>query len=224
MVNTILLVDDNTILIEIQKEFLEVTTVDVLEAYDGLMALDVISAKRPDLIFMDLHMPKMDGAQCCRAIKSDPALASIPVVMITSNVEDMNLCFAAKCDHFLSKPLDSDKFLHTARHFIQDLDRRERRVLVDITSSLRMNGEAFPCRLLDLSVGGAFVVTDYFGIPDSVIQITFALPDGTEIQCHGRIAWVNRIYSKFPRGLGIKFALMPKEARACLSRFLQSVI
>ena len=97
MNGTILFVDDNSLFIEIEKEFLQYTGVDVLTARDGLEALDVVKTKRPDLIFMDLQMPKMDGAECCRAIKSDNSLSTIPVVMVSAKGnEDFHLFRAVR--------------------------------------------------------------------------------------------------------------------------------
>ena len=224
MDSTILLVDDLQMFIEIEKEFLQYARVNILTAKDGLEALDLIKTKRPDIVFMDLEMPRMDGATCCRAIRSDTALANIPVVMVTSKEkeEDREHCYSMGCDHFLSKPLDRDAFLNVARKFIPDIDRRERRILVNIDTLLRVKDENVQCGLHDLSVGGAFITTDYFGIPNSVVQISFTLPEGTVIECHGRIAWINRIYAKFPRGIGIKFALMPKRMQEALKKFIDT--
>ena len=73
MKKTILLVDDNDMFLEIEKEFLQYTNTEVITACDGIEALNIVKAMRPDLIFMDLEMPKMDGASCCRAIKDDSA-------------------------------------------------------------------------------------------------------------------------------------------------------
>ena len=225
MNGTILLVDDNRMFIEIEKDFLEYSRIDILAAQDGLEALNVIRTRRPDLVFMDLQMPKMDGAMCCRAIKSDPALVTIPVVMVTSkgNDEDQENCYSAGCDYFLTKPLDRDNFLDTARRFLPGIDRRERRVSIDVDAICSVNDETFACSLHDISVGGAFIASEYFGIPKSVIQISFTLPDGTLIECPGRIAWVNRIISKIPKGFGVKFALLPKHAKESLERFIESI-
>jgi Tfp pilus assembly protein PilZ len=74
-----------------------------------------------------------------------------------------------------------------------------------------------------LSSGGAFVVTDYSAIPGSVVQISFSLPDGTLVDCPGRIAWINRLEAKIHKGFGIKFALMAKDAKNNLNTFLESV-
>lgn len=224
MGKTILLVDDVQMFIDIEKEFLQYSLAEILTARNGLAALDVIKTRRPDLIFMDLQMPRMDGAACCRAIKSDATLLGIPVVMVTSkgNEEDKEACFSAGCDCFLTKPLDRDQFLEVARKFVPGIDRREKRLSIGVEGVFRSNDVTLPCTLYDLSVGGAFVETDYFAIPDRVIQITFTLPDGTVIESHGTIAWVNRIDAKIPRGFGVKFALMPKHAKNVLARFVEA--
>lgn len=224
MEKTILLVDDNRMFIEIQKEYLQYTRTNILTAKDGLEALEVLKTKQPDVIFMDFEMPRMDGATCCRAIKSDSALANIPVVMVTSKgkEEDIAHCYSMGCDFFLTKPLDRDTFLDVARKFIPGIDRRERRILVAVDGLLRVKDEKLPCRLYDLSVGGAYIATDYFGMPNSVVQISFILPDRAVIECHGRIARINRISAKFPRGMGIKFALMPQRMRVALEKFIDT--
>jgi CheY-like chemotaxis protein/Tfp pilus assembly protein PilZ len=220
MDKTILLVDDNQMFIEIQKEFLQYTHLDILSAKDGLEALDLVRHKRPDLVFMDLEMPRMDGASCCRAIKSD-VFSNIPVVMISSK-ENKDDCYLAGCDSFVTKPLNRDVFLDVARKFIPDLNRREKRSEINVDCILRLNDETITCHLKNVSMGGAFVVTDYFGIPNNVVQIHFTLPDDTLIDCSGRIAWMNRIEANHPKGIGVKFALMPKEAKSALKHFINS--
>ena len=107
MGKSILLVDDVQMFIEIYKEFLQYSKVEIMIARDGIEALDVIKAKKPDLIFMDLQMPRMDGAACCRIIKTDAMLMDIPVIMISSSSkdEDRQICFSAGCDYFITKPV-----------------------------------------------------------------------------------------------------------------------
>jgi len=222
---SVLLVDDVHMFIEIQKEFLQDSQLDILTAKDGLEALNVIkNGKRPDVVFMDLHMPKMDGAACCRAIKSDPTLARVPVIMITAmgKLEDKESCLSAGCDDFLTKPLDRNLYLETARKFIPDIDRREKRLPVKVDAVLSAKGESLTCALHDLSPGGAFVVSDYQATPREVIQIYFIMPDGTRIMCPGRVAWVNENNSKFPHGFGVQFALLPKHAKEVLTKFIES--
>lgn len=220
MVNTVLLVDDNLLFLDIEKDFLQYSYVNVLTAKDGLEALIHIKTKRPDLVFMDLEMPRMDGTTCCRAIKSD-LFNNIPVVMVSSKDNEKN-CYSAGCNYFISKPLDRDVFLDAARRFIPSIDRRERRSGTNIDCILHIDNKTISCRLDNLSMGGAFAITDYFGIPNSVVQINFKLPDGTVIDCPGRIAWINRIEDNHHKGFGVKFALVTKEAQSALKNFINS--
>jgi CheY-like chemotaxis protein len=219
MDKSILLVDDLAMFIEIEKEFLQYTLVDIATARDGLEALNLIKTRRPDIVFMDLEMPKMDGATCCRTIKSDPALINLPVVMVTSK-EHEEKCRSAGCDHFLTKPLDRDAFLDAARKFIPEIDRREKRLAVNIDCTLHYRNKTMKCALSDVSRGGAFVVTDQFGAPGSVVQIRFTLPDGSTVDCSGRIAWVNKTEALRPQGFGVKFALLAKDSLTALRGFL----
>jgi CheY-like chemotaxis protein len=224
MGTTILLVDDIQMFIDIEKEFLHYSQAEILTARNGQEALDVIKSMRPDLVFMDLQMPRMDGAACCRAVKSDPTLRGIPVVMVTTKgkEEDKEACFSAGCDCFLTKPLDRDQFLEVARKFVPNIDRREKRLAIGVNGTFRSDGAAMPCTLYDLSVGGAFVKSDYAGVPDRVIQISFTLPDGTVIESHGTIAWVNRTDTSMPRGFGVRFALLPRHAKKALASFVET--
>jgi CheY-like chemotaxis protein len=225
MNNSILLVDDVRMYLEIEKDFLKYSMLDILTAKDGLEALNILQTKRPEMIFMDLEMPNMDGATACRAIKSNPSFRNTPVVIVTAvgNEASTESCYAAGCDHLLPKPLDRDVFLNVARKFIPSIDRRDKRVAVQIECILRCQNETVSCHLSDLSSGGAFVVTDYSAIPGSVVQISFSLPDGTLVDCPGRIAWINRLEAKIHKGFGIKFALMAKDAKNNLNTFLESV-
>ena len=223
MDKTILLVDDVQMFIEIQREYLQGSQVKIITARNGLEALDVIKNNTvPDLVFMDLHMPKMDGAACCRAIKTDYALPGVPVVMVTAmgKSEDAEYSFTAGCDDFLTKPLDRDLFLEAARRFIPCVDRREKRLLFKAAGVFSTNEESLACTIHDISVGGAYVASDYAANPREVLKIYFTMPDGTRIDCHGRVAWINRIDTKLPKGFGVQFALLPNKAKEAITRFI----
>lgn len=225
MNKTILLVDDVQMFIDIQKEFLTGSPVSILTARNGQEALEIIRNNIvPDLVFMDLYMPKMNGAECCKAIKSDPSLPCLPVIMVTAmgKTEDAEYSFTAGCDDFLTKPLDRDLFLEVARRFIPAIDRRQRRQRISSNGVLITSGESLSCTLHDISVGGAYVVSDYDAIPREILKLFFTMPDGTRIECHGRVTWINNHCSELPRGFGIQFALMPKKAKEVISNFIET--
>jgi len=224
--NTILIVDDVRLFLEIQKEFLQYASVNVVTAQNGVEALDAINSKRPNLIFMDLEMPEMDGAVCCRTIKTNPRFADIPVVMITAKGDEASrlMCRAAGCDDFLTKPLNRSLFLETAGRFVADIDRREKRTPIALPGILRSRGTAFPCQLHNLSLGGAFVAAGSFEVEtDRTLDISFTLPDGTEHDCRAKVVWFKEGRPGTPPGFGVNFILLPAAIRDALGRFLKTV-
>ena len=88
MAKQILLVDDERDLVFYTKLFLEEQGYEVLEAYDGKQALEVLENHRPDLMILDVAMPRMTGWDVLRAIQDDPEKADIPVLMLTARAED----------------------------------------------------------------------------------------------------------------------------------------
>jgi CheY-like chemotaxis protein len=94
MVPKILLVDDVTMFLELQKMFLKLTSARLLTAKNGEEAIEVVRQERPELVFMDLHMPVMGGAECCARLKADPEFKTLPIVMLTSEgkTEERDIC------------------------------------------------------------------------------------------------------------------------------------
>ncbi len=88
MAKQILLVDDERDLVFYTKLFLEEQGYEVLEAYDGKQALEVLEDHRPDLMILDVAMPRMTGWDVLREIQDDPEKADIPVLMLTARAED----------------------------------------------------------------------------------------------------------------------------------------
>jgi DNA-binding response OmpR family regulator len=117
---TVLIVDDEQhirLLIEQTLEELEDDGVELLTAVDGEQALDVVANQPPDLVFLDVSMPKMDGFEVARTIKADPAMAGTTVIMLTARGQavDREQGLAAGGDEYLTKPFDPDDLLRRAR-------------------------------------------------------------------------------------------------------------
>lgn len=89
----------------------------VLEANNGKEAIDITRTENPDLILMDFMMPIMDGRTACRAIKSDAATRTIPVVMITGAGHELNkkLGQAIGADGYVTKPFSPQGLLETIK-------------------------------------------------------------------------------------------------------------
>jgi two-component system alkaline phosphatase synthesis response regulator PhoP len=120
MTRQILVADDEAhirLLIEQALEDLEDQDVEILTARDGLEALEIVRAERPELVFLDIMMPRMDGFEVCRTIKQDLGLGEIYVVILTAKgqVIDRQLGEQSGADLYLTKPFDPDHLLSIAQ-------------------------------------------------------------------------------------------------------------
>ena len=104
----ILVVEDNRDNLTLMSDMLETLDYTVLQATDGQRGVELAASEQPDLILMDLSLPVMDGWTATRAIKSNPALAHIPIIALTAHamVGDRERALAAGCDDYLAKPID----------------------------------------------------------------------------------------------------------------------
>ncbi|HEX8012124.1 MAG TPA: response regulator [Casimicrobiaceae bacterium] len=104
----ILVVDDNAANVEILRMRLEAQGYEIVTATDGEAALTAVSEHRPDLILLDVMMPKLDGIEVCRRLRADATLPFIPIVMVTakSDSKDVVAALEAGGDEYLTKPVD----------------------------------------------------------------------------------------------------------------------
>lgn len=104
---TVLIVEDVALNRDLLIQLLE-DRYRLIVAEDGAAALERASAERPDLILMDLSLPRMDGWEATRRLKADAGLAGIPVIALSAHAMrgDEERARAAGCDDFLTKPID----------------------------------------------------------------------------------------------------------------------
>jgi CheY-like chemotaxis protein len=104
----ILVVDDNPQNLELIVAYLEDVECQTISAENGMDALDIIQQKRPDLVLLDVMMPKISGFEVCRRIKNNPQTVDIPVIMVTalSEMADIEKAIHSGTDDFLSKPVN----------------------------------------------------------------------------------------------------------------------
>ena len=120
MARSILIVDDEQhirLLIEQALEELADDGVDLFTAADGDEALEVIEAQHPDLVFLDVMMPRKNGFDVCRAVKQDLGLTETHVVLLTAKGQayDRQQGEDAGADLYMTKPFDPDELLQHAR-------------------------------------------------------------------------------------------------------------
>jgi len=117
---TILLVEDNEDNQEIYRIILAHHGYTVLQAWDGECGVRMARDHAPDLILMDLTMPRMDGLEATRLLKADPATAAIPVVALTACTqrEDMAAAAEAGCEAYLTKPVEPRRVAAEVRRIL----------------------------------------------------------------------------------------------------------
>jgi DNA-binding response OmpR family regulator len=121
----VLIVDDDRMIRTLIKLLLEKQGYDVIEGENGQQAIDLAMRERPDLLIVDLMMPKVDGYQAIDQIRREPSLAMLPVMVLTAEngpgAETRVLELGA--DDYMTKPFDPDILLARVRGIFQRLER-----------------------------------------------------------------------------------------------------
>jgi two-component system, OmpR family, alkaline phosphatase synthesis response regulator PhoP len=139
----ILIADDNITNVELLEAYLAETDCEIAVAADGQETLDKVASFQPDLILLDIMMPKLSGFEVCKALKKDPATKQIMVMMVTALDEpgDIDRAVASGCDDFLSKPINKIalvirvQIMLKLRH-VTDENERLRRYIDGVEDSL----------------------------------------------------------------------------------------
>jgi two-component system alkaline phosphatase synthesis response regulator PhoP len=129
----VLVVDDNQQNLELLQAYLEDLDCQTIPAHDGHQALEIIAKNPPDLILLDVMMPRMSGFEVCRRIKKDPKTSDIPVIMVTALNEfgDIERGIDSGTDDFLSKPVNKLELLTRVKTMLKlkDLTDKLQRTL-----------------------------------------------------------------------------------------------
>ena len=171
----VLVVDDYPANVKLLEVNLQAAGYETAAAYDGEEALQKVESERPDLILLDVMLPKVDGFEVCRRLRANEATAVIPIIMITAlkDTEDRIRGLDAGADDFLSKPFDRGELLARVRGLLQ----------VKYYRSMLAEREKFHAVIQDLSHG--IIITDgqwrvqtisrraaeLLGVPDGIEQV-----------------------------------------------------
>jgi two-component system alkaline phosphatase synthesis response regulator PhoP len=116
----ILVVDDEVYLLQILDFSLGAEGYEVVTAEDGEQALQKAKSEQPDLIVLDIMMPKVDGYEACRKLKQDPAMKDVPVILLTAKGRDIDrkLGLEVGADDYITKPFSPNKLLEKIGSFL----------------------------------------------------------------------------------------------------------
>jgi len=113
----ILLVDDSSTVLLMERMILSKSEYDVVTAKDGQEGVEKALAERPDLILMDVVMPRMDGYEACRRIREQEDTRAIPVIMVTTRgeLQSVETGYASGCTDYVTKPINGLELLAKVR-------------------------------------------------------------------------------------------------------------
>jgi DNA-binding response OmpR family regulator len=118
---TLLVVDDEPDIAKLVARIFEKRGYRVNVAGDGAEALASVAKDRPDLLILDLNLPKIDGWEVCRRLKGDPTTRAIPIIMLTAahaNVDDANIGLGLGADEYVAKPFVKAVLLHNVERLL----------------------------------------------------------------------------------------------------------
>jgi class 3 adenylate cyclase len=117
----ILIVDDQPMNVDILQTRLAVHGYEILTAYDGAQALAKATAELPDLILLDIMMPKIDGIEVCKRLKADTSLPFMPIIMVTAKADtkDVVVGLDAGADEYLTKPVDQTSLVARVKSMLR---------------------------------------------------------------------------------------------------------
>ena len=118
----ILVVEDNTDNMTLITDLLTSLDYEVIQARDGADGVEMAQSEKPNLILMDLSLPKMDGWTATRTIKANADIKHIPIIALTAHamVGDRDKALEAGCDAYLTKPINFPELMRTLSEFLDD--------------------------------------------------------------------------------------------------------
>ena len=122
MAKTVLVVEDNELNMKLFHDLLEASGYNIVQTRNGLEAIDLARAHRPDLILMDIQLPEVSGLEVTKWIKEDDDLRAIPVIAVTAFAMkgDEERIRQGGCEAYISKPISVPKFIETVKSYLGD--------------------------------------------------------------------------------------------------------
>ncbi len=123
----ILIVDDEVHILQLVRFNLEKEGYTVIEALDGQQACNIIKQEKPDLIILDLMLPKMDGFEVCRFIQKDSEIGDIPIIMLTARSEEIDKILGLEigADDYVTKPFSPRELLARVKARLRRISHRD---------------------------------------------------------------------------------------------------
>lgn len=121
MSKRVLIIDDDEDMQDLLREALEIEDYEVMVAEDGIVALDTIKDSPPDLILLDLMMPRMDGSTFAHELREQNLASTVPIIVVSADVNAKQKVEQMGADSYITKPFDLHHLLDEVSHFTDPL-------------------------------------------------------------------------------------------------------
>jgi CheY-like chemotaxis protein len=220
----IMVIDDDPGILNLIKSMVEPLGCEVFATTDSQGAAEIVRRHKFDGIFVDAHMPRVDGFQLTQVIRSSPSNNKVPIVMLTGydDAETMRQGFSAGISFFLGKPITQERMIRLVNALRGTLLKEKRRYVrlifrapVDCKRKSRGPAIAKACGL-DISEGGmALIQAENLDVGDEV-NLEFQLPAVPET-----MSLLAQVVRKMPPdGIGVMFVELSPDARNAIRRFI----
>lgn len=218
----VLIVDDMRNFLDLESSFLRRTDCTILKALNGLEALRLAKSEKPDIVFLDLEMPVMNGIECCRFIKSDNELKHIPIVIVTASEKESE-CYKAGCNSYVRKPIDEDRFFSEIQKFVKVLVRKDPRIEVELPVNATFKGTKTQGTATNISRGGLLFETKEPFAVGTKLTIDFCFPgDKEKIKAKAMVVRVTKARTAELGGIGISFMELIEKHQSAIESFIEA--
>lgn len=216
----VLIVDDMKKFLDLQTSFLKRTDCTVFKALNGLEALRIAKTEKPDIIFLDLEMPVMNGIECCRFIRADVDIKDMPIVIVTASEKEEE-CYKAGCSSYLRKPIDEDIFLTEIQKYVKIAVRREPRIEASIPVNVSFKGSKTAGTALNISRSGILLESNEPFAIGSNLSVEFTLSGKKDkIKAKAIIVRIGTGSSASYSNFGLSFSDISEKHQNLLDSFL----
>jgi CheY-like chemotaxis protein len=221
----LLLVNDERLFLELEQSFVRREECQVITASSAEEALERARSERPDLVLLDVAIPRMDGQQVCRSLKTDPELSSTPVLLLTTGRSERG-ALEAGADGTIQKPITRQKVLRAMERFLDIPQRAAERRAVRIPVQCREPSHEYRAQTRDLSFTGMFLACSPPPPVGRHLDLSFRIPPqgrGPSIQAEAEVV---RSVDPSPDshrlpGVGVRFLGLDAGLKARIGRFVR---
>ncbi|OGL39224.1 MAG: DNA-binding response regulator [Candidatus Schekmanbacteria bacterium RIFCSPHIGHO2_02_FULL_38_11] len=144
MPKKILIIEDEKDIAELVKHYLEKDNFETLSAFDGEKGLELVKKQNPDVVILDLMLPKIDGIEVCKRIRSDSKVSNVPIIMLTAKGDESDRIIGLElgADDYITKPFSPKELVARVKALLRRIERGGEKQKVYKFKNLTLNLES----------------------------------------------------------------------------------